>query len=94
MLSQSLAVLVAAATVSFAKTPARFEPASNTDLIVEFSNLAALNGATISKEGLSLRDIIEGSVPDPGYFSKRKRAANRNRNPTHGYLIRRHHDRS
>jgi len=52
MLSYSLAVLVAAATVSLAKTPAGFEPTSNTDLIVEFNNIAALNGAMISKEGL------------------------------------------
>jgi hypothetical protein len=51
MLSQSLAVLVASAAVSLAKTPAGFEPASNTDLIVEFSNIAALNGAVLPKEG-------------------------------------------
>jgi hypothetical protein len=50
MLSKSFAVLVAAATVSLAKTPTGFEPASNTDLIVEYSNLAALNGAVVSKE--------------------------------------------
>lgn len=38
-------------TGCLAKTPAGFEPASKTDLIVEFSGIAALNGAVLSKEG-------------------------------------------
>lgn len=51
MFSQSVAVLVAAVTLACAKTPSGFQPASNTDLIVEYSNVAALNGAVVSKEG-------------------------------------------
>ncbi|OIW29903.1 PEBP-like protein [Coniochaeta ligniaria NRRL 30616] len=50
VLSRSAAVLVAAVTGCLAKTPAGFEPASNTDLIVEFSSIAALNGAVLPKE--------------------------------------------
>ncbi|KAL1870807.1 hypothetical protein VTK73DRAFT_2436 [Phialemonium thermophilum] len=50
MLSKSMAVVVSAASMALAKTPSGFEPASNSDLIVEFSNLAALNGAVVSKE--------------------------------------------
>ncbi len=51
VLSRSAAVLVAAVAGCLAKTPAGFEPASNTDLIVEFSSIAALNGAVLPKEG-------------------------------------------
>ncbi|KAB5575851.1 phosphatidylethanolamine-binding protein [Coniochaeta sp. 2T2.1] len=50
ILSRSAAVLVAAVTGCLARTPSGFEPASTKDLIVEFSNLAALNGAVLSKE--------------------------------------------
>lgn len=73
MLSQSLAVLVAAATVSLAKTPSGFEPGSDTDLIVGFSNVAALNGAMISKEGSSPYDILASFIlTNPGRFSERQ----------------------
>lgn len=51
MLSQTFAVLAAAAFVS-AKTPAGFEPAATTDLIVDFRNMAAMNGAVVAKEGI------------------------------------------
>ena len=49
MLSTTFTVLAAAAFV-LAKTPAGFEPAVTTDLIVDFRNLAAMNGAVVAKE--------------------------------------------
>ncbi|KAH8908742.1 hypothetical protein BR93DRAFT_936344 [Coniochaeta sp. PMI_546] len=58
VLYRSAAVLVAAVTTCLAKTPAGFEPASNNDLIVEFSSIAALNGAVLPKEGTSYAVIM------------------------------------
>ena len=56
MLSTTFTVLAAAAFVS-AKTPAGFEPAATTDLIVDFKNVAAMNGAVVAKEG---EEIVRG----------------------------------
>ncbi len=49
MVSQSLAVLVAAASLVLAKTPVGFTPSSNTDLVVIYSGISADNGAVVSK---------------------------------------------
>ncbi|KAK3945015.1 PEBP-like protein [Diplogelasinospora grovesii] len=49
MVSQSIKVVLAAASLCFAKTPNGFQPASTTDLIVEYGNIAALNGAVVAK---------------------------------------------
>lgn len=51
MLSQSFALLAGAATLALAATPSGFQPASDTQLFVEFGNIRALNGALVSKEG-------------------------------------------
>ncbi len=48
MVSVRFAALVAATGV-LAKTPAGFTPASQTDLIVDFSGVSALNGVVVSK---------------------------------------------
>lgn len=50
MYSPSL-VLLAIVAGALARTPAGFEPSSNTQLIVEYNNIAAMNGMMISKEG-------------------------------------------
>ncbi|KAH8887454.1 PEBP-like protein [Thozetella sp. PMI_491] len=49
MLSQSLAVLVAAATLALGKTPNGFAPQSTSDLVVVFSGISAGNGAVVAK---------------------------------------------
>ncbi|TPX09662.1 uncharacterized protein E0L32_009135 [Thyridium curvatum] len=52
MYSPSL-VLLATVAGALARTPAGFEPSSNTQLIVEYNNIAAMNGMMISKEASS-----------------------------------------
>ncbi|KAK3378192.1 phosphatidylethanolamine-binding protein [Podospora didyma] len=44
-----LAVLVTTATVAMGKTPEGFKPATNADLIVDYSGIPALNGAVVSR---------------------------------------------
>jgi hypothetical protein len=50
MVSRCLAILLAV-TTAVARTPAGFDPASDTDLIVEYNGFAALNGVVVSKSG-------------------------------------------
>lgn len=52
---------LAAATVSLAQTPAGFEPASRTDLIVLFGNIAALSGSNIAQNGKPASKLRGGS---------------------------------
>jgi len=42
-------VLATAATVTFAATPAGFQPSSDTDLIVLYGNIAPLNGVVVDR---------------------------------------------
>lgn len=50
MIPRHFTALVAA-TTALARTPEGFTPASNTDLIVEYSGFAPLNGAVVSRSG-------------------------------------------
>jgi len=52
MYSNALLVLAAAA-LSQAATPSGFEPGSQTELLVTFGNLAALNGVDVPKACMS-----------------------------------------
>lgn len=53
MLSESLVALWAGATLVVGKTPSGFTPASNTDLIVVYDQLAAMNGVEVDQAGNS-----------------------------------------
>ncbi|KAI3324946.1 PEBP-like protein [Xylariaceae sp. AK1471] len=50
MLSKSIIALVASASGALAATPSGFEPGSQTSLLVEYGNIAALDGAVVAKE--------------------------------------------
>lgn len=58
MFSKILLALWAGATLVVGRTPDGFVPNSNTDLIVSFGQIAAMNGVVVDKEGnatISLR---------------------------------------
>jgi hypothetical protein len=55
MFSRALVVL-AAVSGSIALTPQGFQPGSQTDLIVAYGNVGALNGAVIARDGKSAND--------------------------------------
>ena len=50
MVSQSLLLQAAAATLALARTPSGFAPESNTDLVVEYGGISADNGVVVSKQ--------------------------------------------
>ncbi|KAK0635437.1 phosphatidylethanolamine-binding protein [Bombardia bombarda] len=57
-----LAALVAAATVSLARTPDGFQPASNADLIVAYGNATAPDGAVVARAATQAQPRIGTSA--------------------------------
>jgi hypothetical protein len=50
MLSHALVVLATAASLSYAATPAGFEPSSQNNLFVTYGNLAAQGGMVMARD--------------------------------------------